>query len=168
MPFFEDLAQWSGNLRATANRPFLEMRQELKRQQLDEALNNVLKLDAQRQQAMNNNGPDGPTKFDRGDQLRLAQAMSQAGISQKVLAEGSLAEEKLKAFQGARTGVSDNPYVLGNLANGLDISPTRHAGGVTYNRFWPRRNGSRPRDDGQAQGRGHGSPGQREKGNGQE
>ncbi|MCW7555521.1 hypothetical protein NX722_23440 [Endozoicomonas gorgoniicola] len=135
MPLFQDIADWAGDIKARTQRPLLELQQELKQQQLNDALDNVLALDAQRRQAKNPQIPLRPQTWNSGDELKLAQQMALAGLNKKEMMLGDLAQDKRDSFRIAKNGLGDNAYAQGNLANGLDISPVRHSGGLTYNRF---------------------------------
>lgn len=147
MDFFKNalygLADVKGEISKRASQPVYEMRQALARQaqeqEISDAFDRMMELRQKQSYAENNNGPDGPVQFSDTDNMRLYQAMGQAQIDPQKIAANKMAQARLKVFQEAAAGI-DNPYAKGNLANKLDVSPTRHASGVTYNRFDPTSN----------------------------
>ncbi|WP_448215310.1 hypothetical protein [Endozoicomonas sp. 2B-B] len=137
MDFLRDLTNFAGELKANVRRPLIELENEFRKQRMADALNNVIELDARRQQAgdlSSRQVPLRPVTFDRGDELRMAQQMKLAGIDPGAIAQDKMAAERLSLMQRAGSEI-DNPYALANIANKLDASPVRHSGGITYDRF---------------------------------
>ena len=148
MNFFKDFTDWARENRLSSMRAEQKIRNDLalekeknlqaiRRQQANEALQNAITLEKQREAA--SQPPQIPYRqqtFGLPEELSLYQAYGQAGIDPVKRAEAKTARLKAQAFAEALPSITE-PSARVNIGMGKEHKPVSHSGGVFFNQYDP-------------------------------